>query len=143
MAVTAGCSKPPAQAQINAAEIIYTGGDIVTINDRQPSAEALAVKGGKILAVGKKDDVFKLKDDATKVIDLGGKTLVPGFLDAHGHFMSVGIQRSVANLLPPPDGKGDSIAGLQALLKEWRRATPPGASAAGISSWGSATTTPS
>lgn len=62
LAMIAGCDKPQptavtppqpqAQAQIDTAEIIYVGGDIVTIHDRQPSAGALAVKGGTILAVG-------------------------------------------------------------------------------------------
>jgi predicted amidohydrolase YtcJ len=108
----------PARAA-DPADVIYHGGDIVTIEDKNPTAEAVAVKGGKIVAVGNKGDVFKIKGDATRVIDLDGKTLAPGFIDAHGHLMGVGLQRSVANLLPPPDGKGDSIAGLQALLKEW------------------------
>src|SRR5262249_55542116 len=99
------------------ADQLYHGGPVLTADDRNPSAEAVAVKGGKIVAVGKNGDVLKLKGDATEVIDLNGKALVPGFIDAHGHLMGVGLQRSVANLLPPPDGKGDSIAGLQALLK--------------------------
>jgi hypothetical protein len=59
-----------------AADTIFHGGDIVTIEDQQPNAEALAVKAGKIIAVGKKDDVLKFKGDATKLIDLGGKTLL-------------------------------------------------------------------
>jgi predicted amidohydrolase YtcJ len=71
----AGCDKPqptaptPPQAQIDAAEIIYVGGDIVTINDRQPSAEALAVKGGKILAVGARADVEKAHKGASTQVD--------------------------------------------------------------------------
>src|SRR5262249_44504498 len=89
------------------ADVIYHGGDVVTIDDKNPTAEAVAVGGGKIAAVGKKDDVFRHKGDATRVIDLNGKTLLPGFIDAHGHLMGVGLQRSVANLFPPPDGKGD------------------------------------
>src|SRR5262249_48931622 len=111
-------SVPPAWAA-EPADVIYHGGDIVTIDDRNPTAEAVAVTGGKIVAVGKKDDVFKLRGDASKVIDLSVKTLLPGFIDAHGHLMGVGLQRSIAGLLPPPDGTGDGIAGLQALLKEW------------------------
>jgi predicted amidohydrolase YtcJ len=101
------------------ADIVYHGGDIVTMDDKNPTADAVAVKGGIIIAVGKKDNVFKFKGNGTKVIDLAGKTLVPGFIDAHGHLMGVGLQRSVAKLFPPPDGKGDSIAGLQTLLKQW------------------------
>ena len=56
------------------ADTIYTGGNIITINDAAPSAEALAVKDGKILAVGAKADVLKTKGEATKLVDLGGKS---------------------------------------------------------------------
>ncbi len=101
------------------ADAIYHGGNIVTVNDKNPTAEAVAVKDGKIVAVGKKDEVLKLKGEGTELIDMKGKTLLPGFIDSHGHMTNVGLQRSVANLLPPPDGKGDSVAGVQRLLKEW------------------------
>ena len=58
------------------ADAIYTGGDIITINDAAPSAEALAVKDGKILAVGTKDEVLKTKGDGTQMVDLGGKNVL-------------------------------------------------------------------
>ncbi len=54
------------------ASTIFSGGDIVTINDQQPTAEALAVKGDRILAVGNLADVLKLKGDSTRMVDLGG-----------------------------------------------------------------------
>ena len=103
--VIAGCSKAPepaapaappaAQPVADAADTIYTGGDIVTVDDRQPGAEALAVKGGKIVAVGTRAEVEKAHKGAnTKVADLGGKALLPGFLDAHSHYIS---SLSVAN----------------------------------------------
>lgn len=101
------------------ADAIYHGGNIVTVDDKNPTAEAVAVKDGKIVAVGKKDEVLKLKGEGTELIDLTGKALLPGFIDSHGHMINVGLQRSVANLLPPPDGKGNSVAGVQRLLKEW------------------------
>lgn len=101
------------------AETIYLGGDIITMDDKRPSAEAVAVLRGKILATGTKADVMKHKGDVTKVIDLGGKALLPGFIDSHGHMIGVGLQRSVANLLPPPDGMCDSVSGLQGSLTRW------------------------
>ena len=101
------------------ADAIFHGGAIITAEDKNPTAEAVAVKGGKILAVGAKVAVMEHKGNGTRVIDLGGKALLPGFIDSHGHMVAVGLQRSVANLLPPPDGKGDNIAGIQALLTEW------------------------
>ena len=101
------------------ADAIFHGGAIITVHDGNPMAEAVAVKGGKILAVGSKVAVMAFKGNGTQMIDLGGKAMLPGFIDAHGHMVAVGLQRSVANLLPPPDGKGDSIAGIQSLLTEW------------------------
>ncbi len=101
------------------ADVIYHGGVVLTIDDKNPTAEAVAVMDGKIVAVGKRDEVLKFKGDTTTMIDLKGKTLLPGFIDSHGHLINAGLQRSVAILLPPPDGEIDSIGGLQNLLKDW------------------------
>jgi hypothetical protein len=101
------------------AEIIYYGGDIVTMNDAQPSAEAVAVKNGQILAVGSVDDVFKLKGEGTRVVNLAGKTLLPGFVDAHSHVYGVGGQATFANLLPAPDGEGSDIPSLERILRTY------------------------
>jgi len=71
------------------ADAIYSGGDIVTVNDKMSTAEAVAVKEGRILAVGSRSDVEKAhKGLATKAVDLAGKTLMPGFLDAHSHYIN-------------------------------------------------------
>lgn len=101
------------------ADTIYHGGDIVTVDDKKPKAEAVAIKGGNILAVGSKAEVLKLKGDSTRLVDLGGKTLLPGFIDSHGHMMAVGLQRSVANLLPPPDGGCENMGSMRELLLKW------------------------
>jgi predicted amidohydrolase YtcJ len=85
-----------------AADTIYHGADVVTIDDRNPTAEAVAIKGGKIVAVGTKAEVLKLKGEDTKLIDLSGKALLPGFVDGHGHCLYVGVQAASANLLAPP-----------------------------------------
>lgn len=103
------------------ADAIYHGGDVVTIDDKNPTAEAVAIKDGKIIAVGKKADLLKLKGNNTKLIDLGGKALLPGFVDGHGHCLYVGVQASSANLLPPPDHTVNDIPGLQAELKKWAK----------------------
>ena len=101
------------------ADMIFQGGNIITVNELQPRAEAVAVRDGRILAVGYRDEVLKLRGPNTKVIDLGGKTMIPGLIDAHGHVFATGIQALSANLLPPPDGEGADIAALQRLLKAW------------------------
>ena len=103
-----------------AADTIYVGGDIVTVNDAQPTAEAVAVKDGRILAVGNRDELEKAHmDAATQIIDLDGRTLAPGFVDGHAHFLGFGPQAVGANLLAPPDGMVNSIDDLVAKLQEF------------------------
>lgn len=101
---------------------IWSGGPILTMNDEAMRAEAIAEKGGRILAVGTKDEVMKLKGEHTELIDLGGRTLLPGFVDAHGHMFIGGLQALSANLLAPPDGTVTDIASLQAVVREWMKA---------------------
>ena len=102
------------------ADAIYFGGPIITVDDRLPTAEAVAVKGGKIVAVGSRSAVEKAqKSAATAMIDLGGRTMIPGFIDAHGHMWGAGVQAMAANLLPPPDGPVRSIRDLQEQLRKW------------------------
>ncbi|WP_288843169.1 amidohydrolase [uncultured Deefgea sp.] len=103
----------------NSADVIYSGGDIVTVNELQPSAEAVAVKNGQIIAVGARDAVMKLKGKTTQLVDLQGKTLIPGFMDAHGHVFNAGIQALSANLLAAPDGQVKDIASMQQTLRDW------------------------
>lgn len=106
-------------ADISAATMYYNG-DIVTMEgDSATYAEAIVVKDGKILFVGAKDEAMKAAGEGHTMIDLQGKTLLPGFIDAHGHIFASGIQGLAANLLPPPDGKGASIADLVTITKEW------------------------
>ncbi len=117
LALPASGCKPSGSTVV--ADAIYAGGPIVTMNDAQPNAEALAVKDGKILALGAKADIEKAhKRAATKVVDLAGKTLMPGFIDGHAHAQQFGTQAVGANLLAPPDGSvntmNDLVAGLKA-----------------------------
>jgi predicted amidohydrolase YtcJ len=103
------------------ADTIYTGGPIITMNDATPRAQAVAVKDGKIIAVGTTQDIEKFKAPTTNTIDLAGKTLLPGFIDAHGHVFTTGIQAASANILPAPDGEGNSIAKIQEILREYAK----------------------
>ena len=76
------------------ADIVFHGGDIFTLNDKNPQVEALAVKGEGILAVGNYTDIeSKIQSGYTKVIDLKGKTLLPGFIEAHQHAIHAAAQR--------------------------------------------------
>jgi len=108
-------------SQVPIADTIYQNGQVITINDAQPTAESIAVKDGKILAVGSQTEIEKFQGEATRIINLNGKTIVPGFIDGHGHVFAQGISATVAVLLPPPDGEVDSIAKLQDVLREWSK----------------------
>lgn len=103
------------------ADRIWSGGTVLTMSDKAMRAQAVAEAGGKIVAVGSKAQVMKLRGPNTQVIDLEGRTLVPGFIDAHGHVMMGGMQALSANLLAPPDGNVKDIASLQQALRDWMR----------------------
>jgi predicted amidohydrolase YtcJ len=110
---------PLGHAAPDQADAIYLGGKIITVNDLQPEAEAVAVKNGKIVAVGYRDEVMKLSGKKTRLVDLAGKTMLPGFIDPHGHVFNSGIQALSANLLPRPDGGVNDMAEVVATLKAW------------------------
>src|SRR4030095_6869722 len=76
-------------AQQPIADLILTGGKIITVDDRFTIAQAVAIKGERIIAVGKNQDIAKLAGAATRKIDLGGKTVIPGLIDNHAHFVRV------------------------------------------------------
>jgi predicted amidohydrolase YtcJ len=101
------------------ADRIFTGGAVLTMEDALPVAEALAVKDGLILAVGTEAEIMALAGPDTVVTDLGGRALIPGFFDAHGHVTMGGLQALSANLLAPPDGEVTDIASLQETLRTW------------------------
>lgn len=102
------------------ADRVYVGGAILTMEDAQPRAEALAIRNGRILAVGSKADMMRHASDKTEVVDLGGRALLPGFVDSHGHVVGGGLQASSANLLAPPDGDVTDIPSLQRVLRQWQ-----------------------
>lgn len=105
------------------ANTIYVGGDIVTVDDRQPAAEALAVKGGRIVAVGARKEVETAhKGTRTRVVDLKGRTLIPAFLDAHSHYASALTVAQQVNVYAPPAGPGKDPESIVAALVKHRDA---------------------
>ena len=76
---------PTPRPESQVANLIYHNGQIITMEKDNPTAEAIAIKGDKILAVGSSSDVMALQGDQTKLIDLNGLTLTPGFIDSHAH----------------------------------------------------------
>jgi predicted amidohydrolase YtcJ len=99
---------------------VYFGGDIVTMEGENPAyVEAIVVKDGKITFTGSKTDAEKEAGNDAALVDLNGKTMVPGFIDGHCHFFAFGSQAISANLLASPDGKCNSIDDLTTELKNW------------------------
>ena len=102
----------------DAADAIYYGGDIITMEgDSANYAEAVAVKNGKIVFVGKKADAEKLKGDSTKMNDLKGKTMLPGFMDAHSHYINSLLVANQCKLYAPPSGPGKDVESIVAALQ--------------------------
>ncbi len=106
-------------ALAQSADRIWSGGTILTMNDGAMRAEAIAERDGRIVAVGTESEVMELRGQDTRLIDLEGRTLLPGFVDAHGHVVMGGLQALSANLLAPPDGEVVDIASLQETLRDW------------------------
>lgn len=107
----------------NAADAIYFGGDIVTVNDAQPTAEAIAIKDGKITAVGSLSELTaRSKGAATKMVDLNGKTLLPGFIDPHSHFINGMAMEDQANVTAPPVGPASTAAEIVTELERFAKA---------------------
>lgn len=100
------------------ADLIIHGGAIVTMNEAEPSVEAVAVKDGRIVAAGAESDVLaRWKGPATRLVELGDHALLPGFIDAHGHFMNAPRVVTWANCSPAPVGPVHAIPDIVAALK--------------------------
>lgn len=120
------CGQPASEAPDPDAPLttVYVNGDIVTMNDASPMAESLAVRDGLILAVGDATSVKKASGGNVEIRDLDGKTLIPGMIDAHGHFGFGAIVSTMADLQPPPAGPVSNFSDLKASLIKWRAANP-------------------
>ncbi|MCA3315830.1 MAG: amidohydrolase [Roseomonas sp.] len=109
----------PAATAAGPADLIYSGGPILTMNDAAPSAEAVAVRAGRILALGTRAQMEATRGPGTRMINLEGRTMLPGFVDPHGHVAMVGLQAVGANLLAAPDGEANDIPALIRILRDW------------------------
>lgn len=88
--VKAAGKKPSSNVSKYNETTIYYNGNIITVDDKNPKVEAILVGDGKILRVGKLGNILKLKGENTKLVNLEGKTMLPGFVDAHSHVSMVG-----------------------------------------------------
>ena len=99
-----------------AADLILHGGKVYTAEPGQALQQAVAVENGRILAVGSDAQILKLKQPETKVIDLHGQVLMPGFIDSHTHLVKGGLQMLQANL----NNENLPLAELENKLRQWR-----------------------
>ena len=121
--LAAGCTSGPAGLS---ADTVYVNGIVVTMNGDQ-TAEAVAVRGEEIVAVGTSDKVQALAGADTRVVDLDGKTMLPGFYAAHDHFPGSGrVAVSSVDLNSPPIGTIETMDELVAALSERAAGTPAG-----------------
>jgi hypothetical protein len=113
-------SEPAASSSLDIkADAVYLNGKIITVNDDQPKAQSVAIKDGIIVYVGDIRGAKPFIGENTQQIDLNNKTMVPGFVDAHGHVVNAGLQAASANLLPMPDGKVNSFLELTDSITSW------------------------
>jgi predicted amidohydrolase YtcJ len=89
-----GCSEKETPA-----DLIIRGGTIYTVEEGNPSVEAVAVSGDKIVYAGDLAGIKKFEGENTKIIDLQGKTMTPGFIEGHGHFMGLGYNELQLDLM--------------------------------------------
>jgi len=88
----------PATAKVQPADLVFKNGNIYTVNDARPKAEAVAIKGDRIVFVGSNGEAQQYVGAKTRVVDLEGKTMVPGMTDAHHHLSGVGFREITLNL---------------------------------------------
>ena len=111
--------EPPAQQ-------LFINGNVMTMDANNRIVEALAVRADRIEAVGSTDEIMALAEEGAEVVDLAGRTLLPGFVDAHGHFPGSGQRVIAADLGSPPVGTVTTMAELLAALRQRAEQTPPG-----------------
>lgn len=125
---SAACASAPLGDAPRPADVVFYGDHIHTVDPATAGATAVAIRGAEIAAVGDREAVAPLVGDRTRVVELGERALVPGFIDAHGHFSMVMQMLDLLNASSPPVGPMDSIDQIVAALRERieARDVPPG-----------------
>ncbi|MEO1259994.1 MAG: amidohydrolase [Bacteroidota bacterium] len=103
------------------ADTILTNGNIYTVDEKQPAAQALAIRDGLILSIGTNEEVKKWEGEGTEVIDLEGRFTMPGFIEGHGHFSGLGYSLIDLNFL-----KSKNWSEIVAAVAEKAKTAKPG-----------------
>lgn len=105
---------------------LFINGNVLTMDTENRIVEALAVRADRIEAVGSTEQIMALAEEGSEVVDLRGRTVLPGFIDAHGHFPGSGLKVIAADLNSPPIGKLTAMEEVLAALKQQADKTPAG-----------------
>ena len=90
----------PAMVQQEPADLVVTNGKVITVDETIPEAQAVAVRGDRILALGSVADIRRYSGASTQIIDVQGQLVIPGFIEGHGHFTGVGEAQLNLKLMP-------------------------------------------
>lgn len=90
-----GCATDEVQ---ELADVVLTNGKVVTVDDALPEAQAIAIRGDRIIAVGTNEEITALVGELTSTIDLAGRLALPGFIEGHGHYTSLGRSKTILDL---------------------------------------------
>lgn len=100
--LAAGCSQEtaeaPAEAVVASADLVLRGGKVATVDPAIGETEAIAISGSEIVAVGSNEEISAYVGDTTEVVELDGRFVMPGFIEGHGHFMSLGRAKQILDL---------------------------------------------
>jgi predicted amidohydrolase YtcJ len=121
LAALACAAVPGCAPKVDPADLVLNNGKIATVDTARPSAQAIAVVGDTIVALGTDEEIGRYIGPKTQVIDLGGKLAVPGLIDSHLHFMGVGETKMELDLT-----KANTWDDIVAMVAEAAKTTPPG-----------------
>ncbi|VIO65678.1 N-substituted formamide deformylase [Bradyrhizobium ivorense] len=109
------------QGDVNAPDLILVNGRVLTLDERSTVAEAVAVRDGKILATGSSASIKALAGAKTRVLDVSGKTVIPGLIDTHAHFKAAGLADYVVTM-----GRAKTVAEALEMIKAFAARKKPG-----------------
>ena len=114
--ILAACS--PVEREVTEfADLIFIGDNIITMDNSKVTA--VAVRGDRIVATGDQAEIIQLQDDSTRLVELGDRALLPGFIDAHGHFGAVATSSALLDLSSPPVGTVETIDDIVTAIQNW------------------------
>ena len=114
--ILAACS--PVEREVTEfADLIFFGDNIITMDNSKVTA--VAVLGDRIVATCDQAEIIQLQDDSTRLVELGDRALLPGFIDAHGHFGAVATSSALLDLSSPPVGTVETIDDIVTAIQNW------------------------